>query len=393
MRNLGRRAARPAAVVSSAVVLFALAAPAAAQDPPLLALETPAATYPDGLGSLRGVRELAGGRVLVADGLGQALIVWTPGGGADTLTNVGEGPEEYETPDGLHALPAGGTLLVDIGNARLAELSAELEFVDTRPVAQGQIGPGMTLLLPVGTDDRGRIYFQQRPPMTEMRDSAWIARFDPATEVIDRLGSVKLQDQQRSESGGANERSVRMRPMPFTTEDAWSVGRDGRVAVARTGEYRLEWIEPDGSVVRGPAVPWEPVRVTGADREAYMEELAGGLGIMVTSDGGPPQLSFSRGGRELAGGADEFTWPAVKPAFAGGAVRVDGAGRAWVRRHVAAGEPPLYDVFDAGGRRIARVTLPEDRRLVAFGERSLYVERRDELEFAWLERYEMPALP
>jgi len=384
-------ATRPA--LAAAVVLVTLAAPGAAQDPPVVTLETPAATYADGLGSLRGVRELPGGRVLVADGLGQALIVWTPGGGADTLTNVGEGPEEYETPDGLHPLPDGATLLVDIGNARLTELDAELDFVDTRPIAQGQIAPGMSLLLPVGTDDRGRIYFQQRPPMTEPQDSAWIARFDPATEEIERLGRVRLQDQQRSESGSANDRSVRIRPMPLTPEDAWNVGSGGRIAVARTGEYRLEWVEPDGTVVRGPVVAYDPVRVTGADREAYMEELSSGLAVLVTSDGGPPQLSFSRGGRGAGGGPDGFTWPDVKPAFGGGAVRVDGEGRAWVRRHVAAGEPQRYDVFDILGRRIAQVRLPEDRRLVAFGDGHLYVERRDELGFAWLERYEMPALP
>lgn len=379
--------------LAAATLLSGLAAPAAAQDPPLTTLEAPAATYADGLGSLGGVRELDGGRVLVADGLGQALIVWTPGGGADTLTNVGEGPEEYETPDGLHALPDGGTLLVDIGNARLAMLDADLEFVDTRPIAQGQIGPGMSLIIPVGTDGRGGIYFRQRPSMTAPQDSAFIARFDPETGEIARLGKVKLQDEQRSESGGANNRNVRIRPMPLTPEDAWNVGWDGRVAVARTGQYRLEWIEPDGSVVRGPAVDHDPVRVTGADREAWLEDLSGGLGISVTSDGGPPQISFSRGGAETNASADEFTWPEVKPPFPGGAVRVDRDGRAWVLRHVPAGEAPLYDVFDARGERVAQVRLPEDRRLVAFGDRHLYAERNDDLGFAWLERYDMPSLP
>lgn len=50
-------------------------------------------------------------------------------------------------------------------------------------------------------------------------------------------------------------------------------------------------------------------------------------------------------------------------------------------------------MFDPAGRRVAQVRLPEDRRIVSFGDGHLYVERRDELDFAWLERYEMPALP
>lgn len=387
MKRIAMRSALPAA--------FLLWAPVAAvaQEPPVLALEGPTATYADGLGSLRGVRELDDGRVLVADGMGQALIVWRPGAGADTLTNVGEGPEEYETPDGLFALPGGGTLLVDIGNARLTEIGPDLAFLDTRPIARGQLGPGMSLLIPVGTDDRGRIYFQQRPPMTEPQDSAWIARFDPATEEIERLGRAKLQDEQRSESGGPNNRSVQVRPMPLTRQDAWGVAPDGRVAVARSGEYRLEWIGPDGSVTAGPVVAYRPLRVTDADKEEYLEDLSGGLAVSVTSDGGPPQLSFSRAGRGLAGRAGDYAWPEVKPPFPPGAVRVDRDGRAWVRRYGRAGDPPLYDVFDARGRRVAQVRLEGDRRVVGFGDGTVYVERGDELEFAWLERYDMPALP
>ncbi len=388
MTKLFSRSALPAVVL-----LQTAAAPVAAQDPPLTTLGDAVATYADGLGSLRGVRELPDGRVLVADGLGGALIVWTPGAAADTLTNTGEGPEEYKTPDGLFPLPGGGTLLVDIGNARLTELSDGLAFVDTHPIAQGQIGPEMILLIPVGTDEEGRLYFQQRPPMTAPQDSATISRYDLRTGSVEALGRAKLADQKRSESGGPDNRSVRVRPVPLTPEDAWGVGRDGRVAVARSGDYRLEWIEPDGSIVRGPAVSYDPIRVTSADRDEYLEDAGGGLGVMVTSDGGPPQVSFRRGGDGMAGDANDYTWPEVKPPFPAGAVRVDGAGRAWVRRYGRAGEPPLYDVFDTRGRRVARVRLGEDRRLVAFGADAVYVERRDDLEFAWLERYAMPPLP
>ena len=35
---------------------------------------------------MRGVRELEDGRVIIADGFGGAVIVWTPGVSADTLT-------------------------------------------------------------------------------------------------------------------------------------------------------------------------------------------------------------------------------------------------------------------------------------------------------------------
>ena len=72
-------------------------------------------------------------------------------------------------------------------------------------------------------------------------------------------------------------------------------------------------------------------------------------------------------------------------------LRIDGHGRAWVQRHRKADEAPLFDVFDPSGRRIAQVELPENRRLVGFGENSLYLTRSDEFDFAWLEKYDAPS--
>ena len=324
-----------------------------AQEAPVLLVSQTVATYTDGLGSMRGVRELADGRVLIADGLGEALIVWTPGQGADTLTNVGEGPGEYQVPDGLYPLPNDGTLLVDLGNARLVEIGSDLSFGETRPIAQGGMSPGsmgsMTLLLPVGTDDAGRIYHQQSVGgMMSTGDSALIARFDPATGESEELGRVKRPERKHEESGGAQDRRIQIRPVPLSPEDSWNVSWDGRVAVARSGDYRLEWIGPDGLITAGPIVGYDPVDVGRAEQND------------------------------------------VKPFTAGG-VRIDGHGRAWVQRHRKGDEAPLFDVFDPSGRRIAQVELPENRRLVGFGENSLYLTRSDEFDFAWLQKYDAPS--
>ncbi len=366
-----------------------------AQEVPRISLAAPVAVFEDGLGSMRGVRELADGRVLIADGLGASLITWTPGAGADTLTNVGQGPEEYLAPDGLFPLPDDATLLVDLGNARLTRVGTALDFGETWPIAQGGMGAGMTMLIPVGTDGEGRIYYQERlGGMMGTSDSAAIARFDPASGETAEIGRVRLAEQKRQESGDANNRSVNIRPVPFSAQDAWGVASDGRVAVARADGYRLEWIGFDGDIVAGDAVSYEPARVRRGDQEEWLAALGGGLRVEVTSDGGAPRMSMSRAPAG-AGDADpgDFDWPDAKPPFPANAVRIDPHGRAWVRRHVRAGEAHRFDVFDAGGLRIAQIELPEDRSLVAFGEDSLYLTRSDEYDFAWLEKYAAPALP
>lgn len=391
--------------LDSGVIPFGLAAAmvlspagvrvAAAQDVPRVSFGPVVAAFEDGLGSMRGVRELEDGRVLIADGFGAAVIVWTPGAGADTLTNTGQGPQEYRTPDGLFPLPDGGTLLVDLGNARLTRIEADLGFSETWPIAQGAPNTGMTMMIPVGTDREGGIYFQQRlDGMAGTSDSAAVARFDPATGEISEAGRVRLAAQKRTESGDANNRSVSIRPVPFSDEDSWNVAWDGRVAIARADDYRLEWMGPAGGVTRGPEIPYEPVRVGRADQDEWLEGLGGGLRVEMTDDGGGMRMSMSRASSG-AGDADpsDFEWPDVKPVIPAGAVEIDAEGRAWVRRHVRAGEVHLYDVFDARGQRIAQVELPEDRRLVAFGAESAYLVRSDEFDFAWLERYPMPTLP
>ena len=361
---------------------------------PRASLGEPVASFEDGLGSIRGVRELPGGRVLIADGFGEALIVWRPGAGADTLTNVGQGPEEYQLPDGLFPLPDGGTLLVDLGNARLTRIEADLGFGATWPIAGGASGRGMTMMIPRATDREGRIYYAERVGgMMSESDSAAIMRFDPASGETAEAGRIKLAEQEREESGDANNQQVSIRPVPFSAEDAWSVAWDGRVAIARTDEYHLEWIAPDGMTTTGRAVPYEPVGIRGADQEEWLALLGGGLRVEVTEDGGARRMSMSRA-PSGAGDASprDFEWPPVKPAFAPNGVLTDPGGRAWVRRHVAAGAPALFDVFDARGQRIAEVELPEDRNLVAFGEDSAYLTRSDEFEFAWLEKYAAPAV-
>ena len=51
------------------------------------------------------------------------------------------------------------------------------------------------------------------------------------------------------------------------------------------------------------------------------------------------------------------------------------------------GEPQAFDVFDARGNRVRTVVLPEGRRLVGFGKRTLYAVYSDDNDLQWLERY------
>ena len=365
-------------------------------------LAEPDAKFPEAFATLSGVRTLPDGRILVADALGQALtIVDLAAGTADTIGRVGGGPNEYRQPDGVFALPGGQTLLVDLGNGRLTVLEPDLSFAESTPIVQGEprpgMGPGggMTFVLPRGVDDRGRVYFQ--PAMGGMRpdgqpsDSGPVLRWTREDNTIDTVGMVKLQGRQVQSAGGSNNMRMMIRPLPLTPRDAWGVGPNGRLAVARANPYSLEWIDSDGSRVRGDQVEFRPVRVRQADKEEYVEALAsGGLRVTMQNVNGVRSMGFSRGGGGGGGGAsdtDGYEWPDTKPAFAGSGVWVTPDGEAWVQRSVPAGDPIPFDVFGPDGQLHERVILPAGRRVLGFGGGFVYVAASDEFDLQWLERY------
>jgi hypothetical protein len=384
--------------LSSACVLFSGAtAPLSAQ----LHLSG-ARAFPEDFGSIQTVRELGDGKVLVADPLAKALyVVDMAAMTRRVIGSEGEGPDEYGQPDAVWPLPGDSTLLVDLGNGRLVVLGPDLGFGRTMPIALSELRPGSTLLLalPQAVDGQGRIYGRAMGGMGAgtLPDSADILRIDRATRSAEPVASFKLPDRTQSTSGEADNRQVAIANVPLSAEDAWGVAQDGALVVARAGDYHVEWVAPDGSVTRGPTVPFDAVRIGTAEKEEWVAEQSrsgGGIQIGVEIMNGSASMSFQRGGREgPRNEIDRYSWPDRKPPFYGGRIPVDGIGRAWVRRHVTAGAPSTYDLFDRRGARVGTVTFDAGRRVVGFGPSSVYVVTFDELDLSYLERYDLPVTP
>ncbi len=387
---------RPWALLVAVVALAPCAA--LAQTP----LGTPTAAFPEDFGTIQTIRELPDGRVLVADPLSNALYaVDFDAGTRVVIGREGEGPEEYMQPDAVWPLPDGSSLLVDLGNARLTILDANLEFIETMPIASGDPRPGgdspLVLAVPRGVDAEGNIYAQAMSMGFggAMPDSGAVLRINRRTQDIDTVARFKMEERRRSESGGANNRNVQISPIPLSTQDAWGVAADGSVVLARAGDYHIDWVSPDGSVRSGPPQPFESVRIGTAEKEEYVAgqgRTGGGVGIRVEINNDEMQMTFSRGGG--AGGPreiDSYDWPARKPPVYSGRLSVDLLNRVWVRKHVDAGEPSTYDVFDDTGALEGTFTLENGKRIIGFGNGAVYVVAYDEFDLNYLERYALPA--
>lgn len=365
-----------------------------AEEVPTQRLAAPDATFPEPFSSIVGLRELDDGSLLVSDRLESAIKhIDFASGEVREVGRVGQGPGEFRTPGELFPLPGDSTLLVDFGNMRMTVIAPDGSLA---MASANLMRPDGFFLRPAATDGKGRVYFDMEgvvamrgrdgPP--ELADSAAVGRWDRATGAIDTVGALVNYRQGGATmklSGGGASLSFSGGPGPFSPTDAWDVAADGRVAIARAGTYHLEWRGPDGGVTAGPVVDVEPVPVTREDKEAWAERLSGATVSIVRSSGGG----------EGSGGAmklprpdiDEMEWPEVKPPFPRGAVSVVPEGEVWVRRHVPRDALQTFDVFDATGRRVRQVTLPEGRLVVGFGRGVVYAVRIDADDLQWLERY------
>lgn len=362
-------------------------------------LGAPTGVLADDFGAILSVRERADGTVLVPDPLGARLyLVDFTTGSRVQVGSEGQGPEEYLQPDAVWPLPGDSTLLVDLGNGRMVALGPENEFGPTTPLSAGDPRTGMVIAIPLGIDDSGAVYARSMGGgMGELPDSGSVLRVDREALTTEDVARFKLPERRTIESGSANDRSVRLETVPLSGEDSWGVASDGSVVVVRSSDYHVDWFAPDGTVISGPPTPFQPVPIGTAEKEEWVRaqsRAGGGLSVMVEINNGSVQLGFRRGG----GGEDDepdidgYAWPDVKPPFETSRVSVDGMDRAWVRRSRPAGAEAFYDVFDRSGARVATFSMPWDRRIVSFGEGTIYVVRNDDFDLSYLERYALPPM-
>jgi hypothetical protein len=327
-------------------------APAAAQEVPLIDIQ-PARHFAEPFTRIRGVRELSTGSVLISDQTERAVYrINFETGEYVQIGREGSGPEEYRQPLGLYPLPGDSSLLLDLGNGRLAVLSPDGVFGETYPTSSDGY-----FRVSVQADTVGNLFWRH--------DGSLVLRMDRHTGRIDTVTTLEPPDTYL-ENG-------RSRTVAFSVSDWWAVSWDGQVAVARHTPYRIDWYGLDGSEVQGPAVVYEPFPVRSQERRAWEER---------------PRSRMAVGGGSGRAAPPKDRFPDHLPPFEWREVYTTPEGGVWVRRAQPAGVTrQLFDVFDSLGRRIRQVRLPEGRDVVGFGRGSMYATREDEDGLLWLEIY------
>lgn len=354
---------------------------------PTWALARPEAVLAETFSSVRGVRELASGRLLVADWIEERVVVVDLDAGTVTeRVTTGPGPEEVRLPSGLLPMRGDSTLLVDLGNSRLSVLGPDGRIARTLRADR----PGMTGVR--GVDDRGGLWYAipswAAGPDALGGDSVRLVRFDPATGAV-RPVAVLLGSRWRRDQSPSRE--PRIPVIGFGVQDGWTLTPEGSLVVVRSSPYRLEITPPGGgTAAAGPEIQCTARPVTQADRIAFVRAF---LASSPTSGRGPdggmghtPSADEAQVQRMVRG--TEFA--ETHPCFEVGQVLAAPGGRIWVGRGGAVDGPVTFDVFDGGGKLVASVVVPASRRLLAVGTRGVYAVRTGEMGLQSLERYGLP---
>lgn len=351
----------------------------------VISLNTPTATLGEPFSFVRGVRELADGRLLVADYIENrvALANFATGEVQDVLTD-GAGPRSVRLPMGIFAL-GDSSLVVDYGNSRTVVLAPDGRPVRATVVEQ----PGRLFVR--GMNRAGEWLYAvpawAEGPAALPDDSVRVVRWRPGSE---REVTLFVLQGTRMRKDRSPSMQPRIPTVGFAGQDAWFVASDGSVRVVRHNPFRVERLSADGSWSRGPVIASTERPVTAADKRRFVLEFAE---ASPTSGRGPNGGM----GREPMPNEAEVTrlmqtteWSATHPAFDASGVFAAPNDQVWVLRETDSTRPARYDVFDAAGRRLREVRLPAGRRVVLVTARGVYAVRESDDGEQFIERFALP---
>lgn len=372
------------AALAAAFAAMLVAAPLRGQAAPLIALKPANARLDDGFTFVSSVRELSNGRLLLTDEKENRLQVADfASGQTRPIGRIGSGPGEYRQVGRLWALGGDSTLIADPFTRRRLVLNGE-KIVATRATDGGMTESGLVL----GADRTGFVatsVHSLRPngKLTGLRDSMYLLRsargrkVDTVARVPSEYATYDATKPAATLRIGAAT-TPRIYKVSITPLDQAVMFPDGWIAIARSNPYRVDWCPPSGPCMRGPDLSEAPVRITDADKRAYLQ-------YMVRTANWPADLALSK----VTG------WPEYMPAFTAKVTRIDASpliampdGRLLVERLSTASAPgSRYDVVDRHGARVGRLQLPDNQRIVGFGPHAAYVAVIDDEGLERLQRH------
>lgn len=282
----------PAGLLLCGALLASASAMQAQQAVPIRDLSPVDAKTTAHFGTILGLRQLTGGKVLINDGARRQLVMLDANLANPTVVidSVSEGGNSYG-PRAAPLIPylADSTLFVDGASLSLLVLdpSGKVAHVMAAPK------PGDLRFLAggaSGVDAQGNLVYRGAttitrnmmggppqpggaPMMVQPPDSAPIVRANFETRSVDTIGRVKIQSGSRmnmsQDASGKMVMKATVNPLP--TVDEWAVLSDGTVAFVRGHDYHVDFLRPDGKTTSTPKLPFDWRRLTDDDKQKLID--------------------------------------------------------------------------------------------------------------------------
>lgn len=430
-------AALAAAIGAPGAVRAQSPAPPAAM-PPIRPLGKVVASSAELLTAVSQVRALSDGRVLVNDNGGRKVVLFDPALSSFTVvadTTSGTANAYSSRAGGLIAYRGDSTLFVDPGSLSMLVIDARGQVTRVMSIPRPQDANAL-----VGGangtpafDAQGRLVYRANPSfqitrqaagnaggngppivLPQMPDSTALVRIDLATRKVDTVAKLRIPKQNISMTQTADGRmSVSATINPLQYVDDWAVTSDGRVAVARGREYRVDWIGADDKVAASSKIPFAWRHLDDSAKTAFLDStraalekvreeaqkriqqggaaaaMEAGTAAGAALGGGDMVMRFeTRAGGDAPrpgatnapqrGGSANIQLPPISlvgaselpdyaPPFAAGSALGDADGNLWIRTTNVYDGGSVYDVVNGDGKLVDRVLLPPGRVIAGFG--------------------------
>lgn len=338
---------------------------------------------------IAGIAVGSDGRIYVMDQGAQQVRAFTADGTFDgAIGGPGGGPGEFGAGAGPVLLGPGDTLLVpDLQQQRVNRYAADGTSLGSYPMI-------ITDGLPLRWDatPSGTIVNQLRPldlpnqPASDGMDLIAIRGFDGTVQdTLMRVPSGKTI----SFAGGAPEITF------FTAEPVWALTPEAGVLFGVNDEYRIGMHGPDGTLARIISKPFDRMPVSEDDQAVLLDAME----RLWTEAGVPPQaierlrstIKFAENFPaylQFLGGPENTVW--VQGILAPSSLSADAQEFFNPQQDLGSSE---FDVFDAEGRYLGLVTMPDRFTPLRFVGDAVYGVWRDELDVQYVVRLRIGGMP
>lgn len=302
-------------------------------------------------GEIIGLAVDTAGRVYVGDRLSNTVRAYGPDGRQLGLVGrEGQGPGEFQWPDGL-AFGPDGRLYVAESDGITVMTSPGDGSLPTEQVDQWPTVPYMQVFRPFRLACDGTVYYPHREG-DPSRDFYLRYRRDGTlrdTVRVPRLAGLPSDVPYVRTGPGGGGMISGVDHVPLAPIPSWDVTPDGRLLLGEARRYRLRMLAPDGDTLRTVRRDVdrrpisEPVRRESADAlRTRLDTLPVPVGEV----------------RNLPSPVADVELPARYPSHL--IIRVGTAGRIWVERAPLRGQPGMtpYDVFDRSGVYLGTLVIP-----------------------------------